>query len=202
MMLGAVLPEMRHQAEALAADLADLVRLRKEIADERDRLARDLLVLADERQRMSPADRRAAEEAGRDREGARRRAPARRRAGAPGRHLKDLIGKLEQGSTAPRAPRARPRAPGDDNKARTSRPDLAALKDPGRLAPAVAFAVRQGNAAAAGQRRENHGNSALRTASAAPKRAFPSPPGRAARSRLRVMAGWFMPDPSAITANS
>ena len=32
MMLGAVLPEMRHQAEALAADLAELVR-----AAQRDR---------------------------------------------------------------------------------------------------------------------------------------------------------------------
>ena len=35
-LLGAVLPEMRQQAEALAADLAELVRVRKEIADERD----------------------------------------------------------------------------------------------------------------------------------------------------------------------
>ena len=38
MMLGAVLPEMRMQAEALAADLAELVRLRKQIAEERDAL--------------------------------------------------------------------------------------------------------------------------------------------------------------------
>ncbi|MEA2926510.1 MAG: murein hydrolase activator, partial [Alphaproteobacteria bacterium] len=53
MMLGAVLPEMRHQAEVLATDLAELVRLRTQIADERSRLARDLLVLVDERQRLS-----------------------------------------------------------------------------------------------------------------------------------------------------
>jgi septal ring factor EnvC (AmiA/AmiB activator) len=33
MMLGAVLPEMRQQAEALAVDLAELVRLRKQIAE-------------------------------------------------------------------------------------------------------------------------------------------------------------------------
>src|SRR3979490_2666415 len=52
MMLGAVLPERRHQAEALAGDLAELVRLRKEIAAERDGLARDLLVLTDDRQRL------------------------------------------------------------------------------------------------------------------------------------------------------
>src|SRR5258707_708840 len=53
MMLGAVLPEMRQQTEVLAADLAELVRLRQQIAAERDRLARDLFVLADERQRLS-----------------------------------------------------------------------------------------------------------------------------------------------------
>ena len=38
-MLGAVVPEMRAQAEALAADLAELLKLRKEIAAERDQLA-------------------------------------------------------------------------------------------------------------------------------------------------------------------
>src|SRR5215471_14935852 len=53
MLLGAVLPEMRQQTEVLAADLAELVRLRQQIAAERDRLARDLFVLADERQRLS-----------------------------------------------------------------------------------------------------------------------------------------------------
>ena len=53
MVLGAVLPEIRQQAEILSADLGELVRLRKEIAQERDKLARDLFVLADERQRLS-----------------------------------------------------------------------------------------------------------------------------------------------------
>ena len=53
MMLGAVLPEMRQQAEVLAADLAELVHLRQQTAAERDRLARDLFVLADERQHLS-----------------------------------------------------------------------------------------------------------------------------------------------------
>jgi septal ring factor EnvC (AmiA/AmiB activator) len=53
MMLGAVLPEMRHQVETLAADLAELVRLRKQIKEERDILGRDLLVLTDDRQRLS-----------------------------------------------------------------------------------------------------------------------------------------------------
>ena len=51
-MLGAVLPEMRVQAEALASDLADLLRIRKEIADEKDRLVRDLATLTEDRQRI------------------------------------------------------------------------------------------------------------------------------------------------------
>ena len=55
--LGAVLPGMRAQAEALAGDLADLLRVRKEIAVERARLSREL---ANARQRATahePADR-------------------------------------------------------------------------------------------------------------------------------------------------
>ena len=48
-MLGAVLPDMRVQAEALASDLADLLRMRREIAEERERLVRDVGVLTRER---------------------------------------------------------------------------------------------------------------------------------------------------------
>jgi septal ring factor EnvC (AmiA/AmiB activator) len=51
-MLGAVLPEMRVQAEALATDLADLLRIRKDIANEKDRLVRDVAAQTEERQRI------------------------------------------------------------------------------------------------------------------------------------------------------
>ncbi len=69
-MLGAVLPEMRVQAEALASDLADLLRIRKDIADEKDP--------AGPRRRRAnrgppanrPADPGTAEKADRDRTGA------------------------------------------------------------------------------------------------------------------------------------
>src|SRR5262249_4263722 len=53
MLLGAVLAEVRQQTGGLGADLAELGRLRPQIGHERDRLARDLFVLADERQRLS-----------------------------------------------------------------------------------------------------------------------------------------------------
>jgi septal ring factor EnvC (AmiA/AmiB activator) len=143
MMLGAVLPEMRHQAEALAADLAELVRLRQDIATERDRLARDLLVLADDRQRLALfVDARQQRLA----EVEQALADERQRAGQLARqaeNLNQLIVKLEQGlDTASRAARAAARS-SEDRKA-TARPDLAALRDPGRLIPAIAFAAAKG----------------------------------------------------------
>ena len=52
-MLGAVVPEMRAQADALAGDLSDLVLVRKEIVNERDRLAGDLDLLGHEQLRLT-----------------------------------------------------------------------------------------------------------------------------------------------------
>ena len=141
-MLGAVLPDMRVQAEALAADLADLVRIRKEIADEKDRLVRDVAALTEERQRIAPADRGAAEKAGRDREGAGGRAAEVARAGPPGGQSQRFD---RQGRAGPR--QRQPRRAGGRTRRRgprTSRIDLAALNDPGRLTPAVAFASARG----------------------------------------------------------
>jgi murein hydrolase activator len=51
--LGAVVPEMRTEAEALAGDLADLVRVRQSIAAERNTLAGDLERLAPEQLRLN-----------------------------------------------------------------------------------------------------------------------------------------------------
>jgi len=144
MMLGAVLPEMRHQAEVLATDLAELVRLRKQIADERGQLARDLLVLVDDRQRLSLfVDERQ-----------KRLVEAERALGEERQHaaelavqaenLNQLIVKLEQGlGSAARSARAAARA-SEDKKGSGIRPDFAALKDPGRLSPAISFASAKG----------------------------------------------------------
>ncbi len=146
MMLGAVLPEMRGQAEALASDLADLVRIRKEIADERDRLQRDVAALGEERQRMALL---VDERQKRQTETERALDAERQRALALARQvgdLKDLIGKVEQSlDSASRAARAAARASDEKAKAKDSRVDLAALKDPGRLTPALAFASARGH---------------------------------------------------------
>src|ERR1043165_5851900 len=52
-LLGAVLPDMKLEVDTLLADLAELVRLRNEIAAERDALGRDLAALSQERTRMT-----------------------------------------------------------------------------------------------------------------------------------------------------
>ncbi len=141
MMLGAVLPEMRHQAESLAVDLAELVRLRRQIAEERDALGRDLLVLADDRQRLSLL---IDERQKRQWEAEKALADERQRAAQLARQasdLKDLIAKLEQGLETGARTAARA---AEDRRAPDGRPDLAALRDPGRLTPAIAFASAKG----------------------------------------------------------
>jgi septal ring factor EnvC (AmiA/AmiB activator) len=45
-LLGAVLPDMKVEVDTLVADLAELVRVRSEIAAEREVLGRDLAALS------------------------------------------------------------------------------------------------------------------------------------------------------------
>jgi septal ring factor EnvC (AmiA/AmiB activator) len=139
--LGAVVPEMRAQADALAGDLADLLRVRKDIGGESERLSRDLDLLGREQLRMNVLiDERQKKQA--DTEQA--LDAERQRAADLARqvdNLKDLIARLESGlDNATRAARAEARSIEED----ATRPDLAALKDPGRLAPAMAFAATRG----------------------------------------------------------
>jgi septal ring factor EnvC (AmiA/AmiB activator) len=144
MMLGAVLPEMRQQTESLANDLGELVQLRRQIADERAKLARDLFVLADDRQRLSLL---IEERQKKQTDVEKALADERQRAASLARQaadVKDLIAKLEQGlDSVARASRQATRS-GEDKKTPGLRPDLAALKDSGRLTPAVAFASAKG----------------------------------------------------------
>jgi len=141
MVLGAVLPELRQQAETLSVDLAELARLRQQIAGERDRLARDLFVLADERQRLSLL---IEERQRRQAEAEQALGSERQRAHQLARQaqsLTQLITQLEQSlDTSARATRTA----AQDPNALDGRPDLAALKDPGRLTPAIAFASAKG----------------------------------------------------------
>jgi septal ring factor EnvC (AmiA/AmiB activator) len=141
MLLGAVVPEMRVEAEVLAGELSDLVRVRAEAATERDGLARDLMALSIEKNRMTllvDERQKHQSEAEKKLEAERQRAAELSRQAD---NLKDLIGRLERGlDSAARAARSAEegRALGD------TRADLSALKDPGRLTPAIAFASAKG----------------------------------------------------------
>jgi septal ring factor EnvC (AmiA/AmiB activator) len=144
MMLGAVLPEMRIEAEALVADLTELVRVRQEIAAEIETTSGDLAALSQDRQRMTLL---VEERQRKQAETERALETERERAAALARQadsLKDLIAKFEQDIAASaRAAEAAARATAKE-PATSGRPNLAALKDPGRLAPAVAFATAKG----------------------------------------------------------
>jgi murein hydrolase activator len=143
MLLGAVVPELRGRAQKLAADLGELVTLRKAISTERDGLAQDrdklkedqtrLAALVDERQRQQSA-------AEKDMQAEGDRAIA---LSKQVDNLQGLIAKMEQDlkSAAKAAATASLQgAPATVN----GKPNLGALKDPARMSPAVAFASAKG----------------------------------------------------------
>jgi len=135
--LGAVLPEMRREVESLANDLSELLAVRKKIDAEREQLKTEVAALDGERARMAAlvqerqkqlTERERALEAERSRAGTLAQQVD---------NLKDLIAKLEQGLN-PSTRELREAGRSD------SRPALSAFRDPGRLAPAVAFASLRG----------------------------------------------------------
>ena len=141
MLLGAVVPEMRSEAQSLAGELSDLMRIRGEAAAERDGLSRNVAALSDEQNRMTllvDERQKRQSEAEKQLDSERQQSVA---LSKQADNLKDLIAKLERGLDSPsRATRAAQegRALGD------TRADLSALKDPGRLGPAIAFASAKG----------------------------------------------------------
>ena len=145
-LLGAVVPEMRARSQKLVADLGELVTLRKTISAERDQLATDrdglkadqtrMAALIEERQKkQSAVEKDMAAEAARAVTLARQVD-----------NLQGLITKMEQDlqSAAKAAAAAKEATEKAAAAAASGKPNLAALKDPGRLSPAVAFASAKG----------------------------------------------------------
>ena len=138
-----MVPELRGRAEKLAADLGELVALRKQIATERDKLAIDrdrlkddqirLAALVDERQRQQ-----AAVEKDMDAEGARAVALSKQVDS-----LQGLIAKMEQDLKTAAKAAATATLQGTPATA-NGKPNPGALKDPSRLSPAVPFATARG----------------------------------------------------------
>jgi murein hydrolase activator len=140
--LGAVVPDMRAEADALSSDLAELVKVRKDIDAENATLTDNLQELSREQLRLNML----VDERQKKEDAATGELDAQKQHAADLAHqadnLKDLIGKLEQSlDSSTRQTRTDARAIEED----ATRPDLAALKDPGRLAPAVAFTANRGH---------------------------------------------------------
>jgi septal ring factor EnvC (AmiA/AmiB activator) len=144
MALGAVLPEMRVETASLMTELSGLIRVRQELANERDRQATEIAGLAAEQKRMAALveerqKRQAEVEHAMDEERQRVLALARQ-----AENLKDLIAKLEQGAEAARRAARFAARPADESKPSEPRSSADALKDPARLAPVIAFAAAKG----------------------------------------------------------
>jgi septal ring factor EnvC (AmiA/AmiB activator) len=135
---------MRREAEALAHELAELVRVRDAIAAERDAHAASIKAQAEERRRLELLIAERQEKLAETEQ-----ALAEQRRGAStlaqrAANLRDLIVTLEQHlDAAARAAREAARATTGRDRV-DSPPELAALHDPGRLTPAVAFSSARG----------------------------------------------------------
>ena len=144
MLLGAVVPELRAQAQTLVGDLGELVTLRKAIATERDQLALDrdkvkedqtrLGSLIDERQKKQSADEK-------DMEAETTRSIA---LASQVDSLQGLISKMELDVKSAAKAAVTADLQGTPAILNNGKPNLAALKDPGRLSPAMAFASAKG----------------------------------------------------------
>jgi septal ring factor EnvC (AmiA/AmiB activator) len=143
MLLGSVVPELRGRAEKLAADLGELVALRKNIATERDALALDRDKLKDDQIRLAALvyerqRKQSTIEKDMETEGARAITLSRQVDS-----LQGLIAKMEQDlksaakAAATASLQGAPAAP-------NGKPNVGALKDPARLSPAIAFASAKG----------------------------------------------------------
>ena len=138
-LLGAVVPEMRGRANAIVSNISDLMALRKNISEERDHLAADrdrlnsdstrLAALIQERQK-NQAD------AERNMKAEQQRAIT---LAKQADDLQGLIAKMEQEVQSAAKAAAAAELKGTPASL-GGKPDLGALKDPGRLSPAIAFA--------------------------------------------------------------
>jgi len=135
LLLGSVLPEIRVEADALAADLAALARIEAEITAERTARAADLAMLGEERARLELL----VEEKRRLRTASGEALAAEQRAAealaAEAGTLEELIATLERRIASSRAAAEAAR------KAVAGRP---AAASPDRLEPAIAFADAKG----------------------------------------------------------
>jgi len=145
MLLGAVVPELRGEAETLAADLTEMVRLKALIAADREGLKNDLAGWAREQLRLggliaARKARLAEVESGLVTERARTA-----ELGLQARSLKELLERMEgEVASARRAADEARAAETREARATQERFAAAGIRDPARLAPKVRFVETRG----------------------------------------------------------
>ncbi|MDJ0933301.1 peptidoglycan DD-metalloendopeptidase family protein [Breoghania sp.] len=142
MLLNAVMSGIHDEAEALAVDLAELSKLESRIAGERDRLKSDGSRLAEEKTRIELLLTAKREEADESRQKLAAESERAQKLAAKASSLKGLIASLEKEIESSRkaAEAAAKAAKENAGKVKPSDP----FADPGRLAPAIAFADIKG----------------------------------------------------------
>ncbi len=142
-LLNAVMPELKLETEALAADLEELNRLKSVIAEEKNRLRGDAMRLAEEKSRLELLLSAKRQEHSRSvrvlEEEKQRAAELADRAGS----LQELIVSLEAEIESAREAAEKSRQAARDGK-RTAPGEFDPFSDPGRLAPAIAFQDAKG----------------------------------------------------------
>lgn len=145
MLLGAVVPDLRQEVEILGTDLAELMRLRGGIAEERKAIAGEMEQLAAERRRLASLV-----EARREREASAAKDVETQRSlggelAAQARTLRDFVARIEKEiSVANRAVEAAREALEKETREQRERMTALAFRDPARLAPKIAFAEARG----------------------------------------------------------
>ncbi|MEP3046813.1 MAG: peptidoglycan DD-metalloendopeptidase family protein [Roseibium sp.] len=142
-LLNAVMPELKVETEALAADLEELYRLKSVIAEEKTRLMGNAMRLAEEKSRLElllSAKRQEHTKSVRILEDEKRRAQElAEKAGS----LKELIANLEAEIESARQAAEKSRQAALNTERNRSR-NVDPFSDPGRLAPAIAFQETKG----------------------------------------------------------
>jgi murein hydrolase activator len=145
MSLEAVLPQIRSEANKLQVELTDLAHVKAAKATEHGQLEAELADLAIMQKSMGSL---IEERQTRQTEVEQAIAAERQRAVTLARqvdNLKDLIGKLEPANDGTkRGTRASTRAGDESKTANSAKPGLAALNDPARMGPAIAFVSAKG----------------------------------------------------------
>ncbi|GLK78869.1 murein hydrolase activator EnvC family protein [Methylopila turkensis] len=137
-LLGAVVPDMRAEAEALGSDLREMVRLKGMMTDERDRLAREIEGLGAERARLEALIEERQRQLGQRQSDLAAEASASQTLGRQVLDLEALVGRVEREAAEARA------AAELAAKAERRKGDADSLRQAARLAPAAPFESTRG----------------------------------------------------------